>query len=94
MTLTVWRHFIMSESSVASETYLRLHLGYSGEARLTQVCERYMKASEHPACSLTLVDGRIRVDRPPAWTRGVDPWGPMASAHGGSRSRGNGRLVQ
>lgn len=91
MNLTVWRRFIMSRSSSDCEAYLRFHLGYSGEARLAQVCHRYMKATEHPACSLTLVDGRIRVDRPPAWTRGIDPWAATGRSADGSRSRGNGR---
>lgn len=87
MSLTVWRHFIASERSSDCEAYLRFYLGYSGDAPLTQVCERYMRASELPACSLTLVEGRVRVDRPPAWTRGLDPWASNGSAENRSKVR-------
>lgn len=69
MPLTVWRHFLTSGRTRDCEAYLRFHLGYSGDAPLTQVCERYMTASEHPACSLTVENGRVRVDRPPNWIR-------------------------
>lgn len=67
MRLTVWHSFLARTEDTRCESYLREQLGYAGEASLVQVCTRYMQSTEHPACSLDVVSGRVRVDRPPAW---------------------------
>ena len=68
MRLIVWKHFLVRGDASDCEAYLRGHLQYSGDAPLARVCERYMIATEHPACTLSVDNGRVTVGRPPAWT--------------------------